>query len=262
MKKGILVDDVPAILSACNDAGLRYHVFSMVGLPSESLEQARETLAFFKRHRAIIDRPGNTFAVHEFSLDLRTEFYSHASKFGIKILDPPKKEDFAIGLREGEWYRERGMTHNEVASFVLQCDDELKAEYPSYHNFPGSFWPMWEEYSVLYCDRFRSELFPFRTSAGTSNPSGSRISIELSPDVVADVDGNDVVLTSRHARVRIGQPLYELLRGLRKDAKHPFVAGIAGAGSAAPEDRRKAHQVDCAISTLCSLGLAAARVVY
>lgn len=261
MRKGITVDGAPGILEACNDAGLRYHVFSMVGLPSESLEQAQETLGFFKRHRAIVDRPGNTFAIYEFSLDLRTEFFSDAARFGIEILDQPRKDEFAIGLREGEWRRERGMTHDDVTSFVLQCDDELKAEYPTYHNFPGSFWPMWEEYSVLYCDRFEGEPFPFCTSICSSAVNHRNFRIELSHDAVVEMDGDDVVLASRHARVRIGRPLYELLRGSWTDARKLDGAGDVEAPAITRRDRAIAGQQDRAISTLCSLGLAALREV-
>jgi anaerobic magnesium-protoporphyrin IX monomethyl ester cyclase len=261
MNKGIIVDDVPEILKACNDAGLRYHVFSMVGLPSESLEQAKATLSFFKQYRVIIDRPGNTFAIHEFSLDLRTEFYSHASEFGLEILDQPQDDEFAIGLHDREWRRQRGMTHDEVTSFVLRSDDELKAEYQAYHNFPGSFWPMWEEYSVLYCDHFRGEPFPFRTSMHSPSANGLHLRVELSHDTVVEMDGDDVILSSRHARVRIDQQLYELLHGSQTSETEGGGVAKGEAPNLTRHVRAIACQRDRAIATLCSLGLAAVRVV-
>ena len=58
MDKDIRVSDVPLVLKNCREAGIHFHIFSILGLPEESPAQASETVQFFAEHYDLINAPG------------------------------------------------------------------------------------------------------------------------------------------------------------------------------------------------------------
>ena len=78
MDKGIRVAEVPGILRNCREAGIAFHLFSIVGFPEESESSARKTLKFFLDNRNVVDQPDNSFDIHRFGLDLRTRYFDEA----------------------------------------------------------------------------------------------------------------------------------------------------------------------------------------
>ena len=51
VNKGISVDQAEKTLRNCSEAGIRFRVFAMIGLPHETVEDAMETFDFFKRNK-------------------------------------------------------------------------------------------------------------------------------------------------------------------------------------------------------------------
>src|SRR5206468_163963 len=82
MDKGIKVAQAPAILRNCRDAGIHFHLFSIIGFPEESETSARETMAFFADNTELIDAPGNSFDIHPYGLELRTPYFENAADSG------------------------------------------------------------------------------------------------------------------------------------------------------------------------------------
>jgi anaerobic magnesium-protoporphyrin IX monomethyl ester cyclase len=252
MRKGILVSDVPKILSAFNASGIRFHIFSMIGLPDESEGEAAKTFSFFETYKATVERPGNTYEIHTFSLDLRTEYYNFADSYGIEIRRRPAEDEFAIGLDDSEWTRTRGMSHARVAELRDNFYDELRRVFPASGNFPGSFWPMWEEYSLLYCDRYFRDAFPFLTSCSVVD-SSVPISAELSADISVRRDGSEVVLENRLGSVRLDQQGFEWVSLL---SRPPFLIAVGGQ-QPSRDFSTTSKQLRQALDVLCSMGMTA-----
>jgi anaerobic magnesium-protoporphyrin IX monomethyl ester cyclase len=163
MDKGIQIRDVPRILKNCSKAGINFHLFSIVGFPEETESLARETLRFFEINAPLIDRPGNSFDVHPFGLELRTAYAREAGQLGIAIEPAALLKEFVIGPGN-QWRNFRGLSRQAVDHLVAEFQHKLRIVYRDYHAGPGHLWPAFEEYAVLYADHYLDREFAFRTS--------------------------------------------------------------------------------------------------
>jgi radical SAM superfamily enzyme YgiQ (UPF0313 family) len=161
MQKGIRVDEASAVLRNCSDAGIGFHLFSIIGFPEETEERARETAHFFAEHAEVIDQPRNTFDIHPFSLDLRTDYFENAATFGVAIdADDLAGRDFPIAAPR--WRNTRGLDQTNMVRLLQEFHDQLRRTYRAHHQYPLSVWPGYEEYALLYGDYYDRRPFPFR----------------------------------------------------------------------------------------------------
>ena len=172
MDKGIRLSDVPVVLRNCAAAGIRFHLFTIVGLPEETRSDAQETFEFFRKHAPIIDHPGNSFDIHPFGLELRTAYFNEASQNGVTIEPEALRAEFGIGVGPN-WQNTRGLSPEETELLLNEFFLELRKIYPSYHAAPQHLWPAFEEFALLYADRYADRAFPFRTSLPKTRHPGS-----------------------------------------------------------------------------------------
>ena len=163
MDKGVDVADAPVVLRNVRDAGIRFHLFSMIGFPEETEQSADETCAFFITHAETIDHPGNSFDIHPFGMELRTRYFAEAASTGVVIRPDALTKDFVIGLDDRSWSNARGLRPEEVERRIAAYLTLLRRVYRRYHNYPGQLWPGFEEYAVLYADRYGEGEFPYTT---------------------------------------------------------------------------------------------------
>ena len=158
MDKGIDLETARRTLRDCASAGIAVHVFSIVGFPEETEQQARETLQFLLDEYDTLAHPANTFDVHPFGLDLRTEYYYRSSDYGLVIGSAESARDFPISVRQ--WSNPRGLDADDVERLIAEFTDRLRDRYIGVRSYPEQQWPGFEEYAVLYADRY--EHTPFR----------------------------------------------------------------------------------------------------
>ncbi len=78
MEKGTRAENFPSILRSCNSAGIATTLFCITGFPSETVEEAEDTLNFVLRHRDLITSATfSTFQLNEGSpVQLAPERYA------------------------------------------------------------------------------------------------------------------------------------------------------------------------------------------
>jgi hypothetical protein len=118
MAKGTRVAAATTILTACRGAGIRFHLFSIIGFPEEDESSARETFRFFQENRDLLDHPGNSFDIHPFGLDLRTRYFEERAELGIEVSPRAMSREMNIGLQDGEWTSKRGLTRQRTAALL------------------------------------------------------------------------------------------------------------------------------------------------
>jgi hypothetical protein len=202
MDKGIRVAEVPEVLENCREAGIDIHIFSIVGFPQESERNARETYAFFERNAEVLNRPGNSFDVHPFGLELRTAYFAEAKDMGVLISPAALSKDFVVGVGD-EWFNLFGLTHAEVERLAAEFNAGLKDLFRRYHGAPEHLWPGFEEYAVLYADHYSGRPFPYRTEF-----SGNGDAVRWSPAVATEREGEHMRVMSRYGEVRVDQQTY------------------------------------------------------
>jgi anaerobic magnesium-protoporphyrin IX monomethyl ester cyclase len=153
MVKGVQVGTAHRVLSHCADAGIGVHLFSMIGLPTETEADARETLGFLLDEKDLLDHPRNTFDLHRFNLDLRTDYFEDAERYGLVVdRDALDRCDFPLDVPA--WTPTIGLSHDDAGRLVSEYSAALQAELRRSRVFPAHVYPSFEEYSVLYADRF------------------------------------------------------------------------------------------------------------
>jgi hypothetical protein len=157
MRKGIRVETAYRVLRACRDAGIGYHVFSIIGFPEEPESSARDTLRFFEEQGEIFSDPRNSFDIHGFGLDLRTPYADEPGRYGVEIDQADLSgRDFPISVLN--WRNTRGMSGERVEELLGEFARALR------ERFRDSLWPAFEEYAVLYAEHYEGSAFEYRLS--------------------------------------------------------------------------------------------------
>jgi anaerobic magnesium-protoporphyrin IX monomethyl ester cyclase len=235
MHKGIQVENTHTVLRNCRDAGIRFHVFSMIGFPGEDHNSARKTIKFFEDNADLFDDPGNTFDIHELEILTDTPYFSQAEKFGIRIDAPVEGRDFLFGIGTS-WENTKGLSRAEVTSLLHEAEQRIGPLFSRYHAWPPIAWPAQEEWGLFYAGAYFKRPFPHRVSV----PDISDTSLyRLAWNPAADVERTDekCVITSRRGSVELDRGSFRLLG---EDPRYRSVPDIVSglAGSEATEDGR------------------------
>ena len=244
MDKGTRVAEAPLILKNFRDAGIGFHLFSIVGFPEEDEASARETFRFFADHRETIDHPANSFDIHPFGLELRTRYFEEAGALGVRIRPGALAKDFVIGVGERDWENARGLTAARVAELIAgEFYPALREIYRHYHNCPLHLWPAFEEYAVLYGAHYRDRPFSARTCLPSAEDGPFRL--RWNPATLVERHGDTVRLAGRHGREEVPATLH----GFLADGRPRTLAALLAEGGGDPATVR------AFVEALCAAGL-------
>lgn len=165
MDKGVKVENICPTLAHCQQAGIHFHIFSIIGFPEEDETEARKTFQFFIDNAPLINNPGNSFDIHPFGLQLHTAYFDEHARHGILISPDTLKRDFLIGLDHTEWHNQRGLSPERIQHLIShEFYPALRATYHRWHNTPLHLWPGFEEYAILYSAWYANRPFLALTS--------------------------------------------------------------------------------------------------
>jgi anaerobic magnesium-protoporphyrin IX monomethyl ester cyclase len=87
VEKGTRLDEAQRVIRAAHEAGISVTLYTMVGLPTETREEADATRAFIVRNADWIGE----ISLQVFNLDMVSPMYREPSRFGIaRVLDDPR----------------------------------------------------------------------------------------------------------------------------------------------------------------------------
>jgi len=252
MQKGTSIEMAPGVLRACRDAGIRFHLFGMIGLPEEDEGSARETLAFFLEHRDLIDDPGNSFDIHRFGLDVRSRYFADRDRHGLLLGPGVLDRELAVGLGHDDWRNSRGLSSQRVEQLLSEFREVLRRTFRAYHNSPRHLWPPFEEHAVLYGDYYRTRPFPYRSALPDSG-DGRAFRLRVSPACSVLPNGEDVEFTSYWNTVKVPASLARVLMDTRVRTLAHLVSECADLPSEAAA--RAGDVVHEAVSLLIAAGV-------
>jgi anaerobic magnesium-protoporphyrin IX monomethyl ester cyclase len=229
MDKGIRVAEVPGILGNCREAGIAFHLFSIVGFPEESETSARKTLSFFLDNKNVIDYPDNSFDIHPFGLELRTRYAEDAKSFGILISPQALTKEFAIGVEEN-WQNTRGVTHAQVVKLVHEFNLLVRLAYRNYHGSPVQLWPAFEEYALLYASHYQAKPFRWRTSLPDLTDSRA-YRLRWNPSTVIERYGAMVRISSRSGETEVPEQFFSNVMSMQSGTPSQLIQLLTAAGS-------------------------------
>lgn len=130
MKKGITQENVQRICSDCVDLGIAVHCYIIVGFPTETEEEALETMNFVVENTKLNTSYGFSCQPCLFDLEKEAPIMSDPSGYGVHRIMRPASEDLSLGF----FYEvQEGMTPEQAEKlyqYVYGKVSEVVCELP------------------------------------------------------------------------------------------------------------------------------------
>lgn len=130
MKKGIKQENVRRITEDCLDLGIAVHCYIIVGFPTETEEEALETMNFIVQNTRLNSSYGFSCQPCLFDLEKEAPIMSDPGSYGIRRIMRPASEDLSLGF----FYEvQEGMTPEQaerVYQHVYEKVSEVVCELP------------------------------------------------------------------------------------------------------------------------------------
>lgn len=136
MDKGIETEITQNILDNCDETGIAIHMYVIVGFPSETREEALETLDFVVSNEKFLKSKGASCLACLFELEKHAPILRDPGKYGLTKIGHPKQDDMSLGYF---YETDRGMTpeeSGEVYEYVRSEIDKRLSIFP--YNFSMS----------------------------------------------------------------------------------------------------------------------------
>ena len=148
MDKGIETEITKNIIDYCDETGIAVHMYVIVGFPSETREEALETLDFVISNEKFLKSKGASCLACLFELEKHAPILRDPGKYGLTKIGHPKQDDLSLGYF---YETDRGMTpeeSGEVYEHVRSEIDNMLSIFP--YNFSMSD-------GLLYLDQSSDE---------------------------------------------------------------------------------------------------------
>ncbi|RMH06079.1 MAG: radical SAM protein [Nitrospirae bacterium] len=156
MKKGITQESVQRICSDCVDLGIAVHCYIIVGFPTETEEEALETMNFILNNTKLNSSYGFSCQPCLFDLEKEAPIMSDPGAYGIRRIMRPASEDLSLGF----FYEvQHGMTPEQAEKlyqYVYEKISEVVCELPFNYSMADG---------LLYIARHNKQHAPAYSSA-------------------------------------------------------------------------------------------------
>jgi len=156
MCKGIDPDQSMDIVRRVHEAGISVTLYAMVGFPTETRAEARQTLDSILAHREWIQE----VSVRVFYLDESSEIYKRREEFAIAEVYPDPEADLQVYY---DFRAERGMSRREAREAYLEFTRALRSHFPVFQNTNMLYHELKSHYFLYLTrlggwDRLRAEV--------------------------------------------------------------------------------------------------------
>ena len=122
MDKGIETEITKNIIDDCDETGIAIHMYVIVGFPSETREEALETLDFVISNEKFLKSKGASCLACLFELEKHAPILRDPGKYGLTKIGHPKQDDLSLGYF---YETDRGMTPEESGEVYEHVRSEI-----------------------------------------------------------------------------------------------------------------------------------------
>lgn len=121
MKKGQSLKGITEVSKNCSDANISVTWYAMVGFPSETLDEARESIEFIRQHGGIV----REVSLQTFHIDEQSHVFKDPAQFDVEIV----KSEGDLALYH-DYIAKEGMTQQEAAEAFDEMMSGLRRALP------------------------------------------------------------------------------------------------------------------------------------
>ncbi len=122
MDKGIETEITRNIIDNCDETGIAIHMYVIVGFPSETREEALETLDFVISNDKFLKSKGASCLACLFELEKHAPILRDPGKYGLTKIGHPKQDDLSLGYF---YETDSGMTPQESSEVYEHVRSEI-----------------------------------------------------------------------------------------------------------------------------------------
>jgi len=126
IEKGTVLEDIRRVLRESAEAGLFNHLFTIFGYPTETWEEARDTLRFLDENRSVVHHVHRSL----FGLERGSPIFDQPDRFALKNMWPsgsyPYQNVFEFDCSEGMRRDEAKQLTKEAAREILGAKTSVR----------------------------------------------------------------------------------------------------------------------------------------
>lgn len=146
MEKGTSLDEADGIVRRLSSAGISITLYTMIGFPTETRDEAEATLRWLREHRDSV----HEVSLRIFYIDHLSKVYAHPEDYAVReILDDPDK-DLQVYY---DWVPGEGMSRREARELFFEFMKTIREEFPLFRGDNLQLFELKSHY-FLYLDRF------------------------------------------------------------------------------------------------------------
>lgn len=125
MKKGVELEVVDKTTEECLRLGIAMHFYLICGFPTETREEAKESVDFVLNNQRLLDSPGFSCIIGQFDLEKGTPIEKNPAEWHITRIYTPPDHDLSLGYSyEGTV----GMSSDEAETLYRELQEKLSRE--------------------------------------------------------------------------------------------------------------------------------------
>jgi len=204
MRKGTQIAKVPEILESCWTAGISPHLFTLVGFPGETLDEAMSTVDFLVDHHQHI----GSFNLGAFRLQTFSDAFVNAEALGVESTLTPEARADALThdyrVREGTDIDDAVLLSSELTQLAYERISKVDASFQinAGSNYVGRKGvPPWNSHSLAYLSNYGSAW-----NAGQERPASVGLDEGRLPlsaryvEVERNSDGHAMIFNPRNGK--------------------------------------------------------------
>jgi len=144
MEKGTSIDEADGILRRLAKAGISNTLYTMIGFPTETVDEARLTLQWLREHKDVVDE----VSLRIFYVDHLSKVFEHPDHYDVKqlLLDPRK--DLQVYY---DWIPGSGMDRKEARDLFFEFMKTLREEFPLFRGDNLLLFELKSHYFLYLC---------------------------------------------------------------------------------------------------------------
>ena len=144
MEKGTDLEESTTILGNLHEAGISVTLYTMIGFPTETVEEAKSTLQWLRNHRDIV----HEVSLRIFYIDHLSKVFEHPDHYQVKEILKDADKDLQVYY---DWVPGEGMSRREARELFFDFMKVIREEFPLFHGDNLLLFELKSHYFLYLC---------------------------------------------------------------------------------------------------------------